>query len=342
MKKAMNVTSILAAGLLLIVFSCSKEEVQTLKSHENSLTPYETKVHNTIKGFITTMEMHRENPHYKSGQLTEPDSALWLLEATINYSHAFPNEFYTEHVVDELTLVIPKTSGGMIDMAVLTQKYDQMKSDITTVYYGSSFDNKGLVLVDLDEGSQTESELTLTVQIVTGERGIDPGPGTPGINGPFEVGDDWWYGETMGGCNPHTGETDAAEQLFISMNNYIASQNVNVAFPMITSIAIKGGEPIAYNRLFDKYQYQGIPFNENDELCLGWQDMNNYWQMMRYLIYTKLKNENVVPSDYKPVGLTEFIGDKTLLGDGNIHYYHRYRFQFGFPIYRVADDAVEL
>jgi hypothetical protein len=188
MKKSIYIISILAAGLLLMVYSCSKEEVQTAKSHENDLTPYEIQVHNAIKGFKSTMEMHRENPHYKSGQVVSPDSALWLLEATINFSHAFPNEFYTEHEIEDLTLVIPKTSDGMIDMAVLTQKYDEMKSDITTVYYGSSFTDKGLVLVDLEEDSQTETELILSVQTVTGERGVDPGPGTPGVNGPFGVG----------------------------------------------------------------------------------------------------------------------------------------------------------
>jgi hypothetical protein len=109
-------------------------------------------------------------------QVVSPDSALWLLEATINFTHAFPNEFYTEHEVEDLTLVIPKTADGMIDMAVLTQKYDEMKSDITTVYYGSSFTDKGLVLVDLEEDSQTETELILSVQTATGERGVDPGP----------------------------------------------------------------------------------------------------------------------------------------------------------------------
>ncbi|MFU8844700.1 MAG: hypothetical protein ACNA7V_12935 [Bacteroidales bacterium] len=341
MKKSIYIISILAAGLLLMVYSCSKEEVQTAKSHENDLTPYEIQVHNAIKGFINTIEMHRDNPHYKSGQVVSPDSALWLLEATINYSHAFPNEFYTAHEIEDLTLVIPKTADGMIDMADLTQKYDEMKSDITTVYYGSSFDNKGLVLVDLEEDSQTETELNLRVQVVTGDGGSDSDPGTPGINGPFGVGDEWWYGETLGGCNPHTGETDAAEQLFIAMNSYIASQNVNVGFPTITSITIMGGDQIAYNRLFDKYHYQGIPFHEYNELCMDSQDMNNYWQMMRYLIYTKLQVENVIPSDYKLVELTEFVGSHEPV-EGGIHYYHRYVFKFGDPIYRAPEAAVEL
>jgi hypothetical protein len=351
MKKSIYIISILAAGLLLMVYSCSKEEVQTAKSHENDLTPYEIQVHNAIKGFKSTMEMHRENPHYKSGQVVSPDSALWLLEATINFSHAFPNEFYTEHEIEDLTLVIPKTSDGMIDMAVLTQKYDEMKSDITTVYYGSSFNDKGLVLVDLEEDSQTETELILSIQTVTGERGVDPGPGTPGVNGPFGVGDDWWYGENAGKCDEALQDAfDAAQRLFYEASNTIPDPSGNYGFVSPFEVEISGdNDEFIYpydlqpqDNHLDRYLFYATTeygICGDDTLCLEYPEMNIYFQRLKYLMYHYfLDNPNML--DYDIICITEFDDDSYQYdANGTLYtkYFHKGKLKFGKKIYRSID-----
>jgi len=341
MRKSIYIISILAAGLLLMVYSCSKEEAQTAKSHENTLNPYEIKVHNAIKGFIATMEIHRENPHYKSGQIVSPDSALWLLEATINYSHAFPNEYYIEHEIEDLTLVIPKTSDGMIDMAVLTQKYDQMKSDITTVYYGSSFEDKGLVLVDLEEDSQTETELTLTVQIVTGERGIDPGPGTPGINGPFEVGDDWWYGEEAGKCDENGAEgSDAAEQLQNEIANEIQDPGGNYFFINITEYIVEGGDPLIRrpndpeDNHLDYYLYYAnsdIGLSA-DTSCIEWPEMNLYYNFLKFLMFSYLPENDPELYGKSIVEVLDIKGYSTIDSYFIVHQKHKLTSKFGVKV----------
>ncbi|MFU8844312.1 MAG: hypothetical protein ACNA7V_10955 [Bacteroidales bacterium] len=356
MNKSILVFTIIAAGLLLIVHSCTKEEAQTLKSQDNKLTPYEIKVHNTIKGFIRTIEMYRENPHYKSGQLVSPDSALWLLEATINYSHGFPNEFYTGHEVEELTLVIPKTSGGMIDIAVLTQKYDEMKSNITAVYYGSSFTDKGLVLVDLEEEAQTETELILSVQTVTGERGIDPGPGTPGVNGPFVEGDDWWYGENAGKCDETLQDAyDAAQRLFYEASNTIPDPSGNYVFvgPFI-EVEISGDndefiypyDPLPQDNHLDRYLFFATTeygICGDDTLCLEYPEMNIYFQRLKYLMNQYfLDNPNM--SDYDIMCVLEFDDNSyqyEVNGNFYTNYFHHGKLKFGIKIYR-SDIPVEL
>jgi hypothetical protein len=359
MKKSIYIISILAAGLLLMVHSCSKEEVHTVKSHEHTLTPYEIQVHNAIKGFISTIEMHRENPHYKSGQVVSPDSALWLLEATINFSHAFPNEFYTEHEIEDLTLVIPKTSDGMIDMAVLTQKYGEMKSDITMVYYGSSFTDKGLVLVDLEEDSQTETELILSVQTVTGERGVDPGPGTPGINGPFEEGDDWWYGEDFGYCYDHSVLDDAANQLWNEGKKLIPDPSGNYHFIHLFTFDIQGGDEYfrrpndPLDNYLDYYLYYSIdgdpliPFYEQQMLCLEWQEMNLYYSYLKQLMFTILPNY-YLPEVHNRIGFS--ISSFNYLTDDFdspmndvVEYYHMAQFTYGIKVhYKAGEGAIEL
>jgi hypothetical protein len=360
MKKSIYIISILAAGLLLMVYSCSKEEVQTAKSHENDLTPYEIQVHNAIKGFKSTMEMHRENPHYKSGQVVSPDSALWLLEATINFSHAFPNEFYTEHEIEDLTLVIPKTVDGMIDMAVLTQKYDEMKSDITTVYYGSSFTDKGLVLVDLEEDSQTETELNLRVQVVTGDGGSDSDPGTPGINGPFEEGDDWWYGENVGLCtDPYTILSDAAKKLFAEGLNLVPDPGGNYFFTNLFTFDIQGGDEYfrrpndPLNNYLDYYLYYSIdgfepliPFNEQQMLCLEWPEMNLYYSFLKQLMFTIIPNQ-YLPEAHNRIGfsissINYLIDDFDSPTNDVVEYYHKAQFTYGIKVCYAGEGALEL
>ncbi|MEZ5081864.1 MAG: hypothetical protein R2750_00160 [Bacteroidales bacterium] len=152
--------AVFLAATLLFVFSCSKEEEKSENQQQAVRTAYEQQVNKAIKDFKQKVAYYHENPGYKNGESVSADSALWLLEATINYSHAFPNEFYGEILTEDLSLVVPKNSSGEVDMDVLAQKYDEMKLDITTAYYNSTFENKGLVLVDLSETSQTGDEIT--------------------------------------------------------------------------------------------------------------------------------------------------------------------------------------
>ena len=266
----------------------------------------------------------------KSGETVPADSAVWLLEATINFSHAFPNEYYNEFKTDTLTLTVARNTNGSVDINELTTKYDEMKQAVADTYHNSAYEDKGLAVVDLEETSLTPDEITITVQTITGDKSNDPPP-DPGVNGPFVEGDDWWYGETLGGCNPHTGGTDASEQLSIAVNNYITTQNVNVSFISITSRTLKGGVN-SYNRLFSTYDYNGIPFNDDEELCMDWQDLNIHYNDMKYLFYTKLQAEGVIPFGYKPIGITAYVGTWEPANINDIHYYHEYSVQFGYPI----------
>ncbi|MEZ5197827.1 MAG: hypothetical protein R2764_16000 [Bacteroidales bacterium] len=96
-----------------------------------------------------------------------------------------------------------------------------MKQAVADVYHSSGFEGKGLAVVDLSETSQSPDEITITIQTVTGDKGNETPSPTLGVNGPFIQGDDWWYGELLGHCDPHTpSSTDAAIKLYTAMNTY--------------------------------------------------------------------------------------------------------------------------
>jgi len=347
MKKSIYIISILAAGLLLMVYSCSKEEAQTAKSHGNDLTPYEIQVHNAIKGFISTIEMHRENPHYKSGQVVSPDSALWLLEATINYSHAFPNEFYTEYVADTINLTVPLNSDGMVDLTVLTSKYNEMKLAVATVYHNSNFEEKGLAVVDLEESSIKEDQFEINVQVFTGEKGHDPPPPPP-VNGPFNEGDDWWYGKNLGHCdNPGGIQEDAANHLFWETVGLVPNPNGNYFFINEFTMYLQGGDPnllrdFTPDNYLDYWLYfaiegSPIPFVEDEDLCVEWQEMNAYYVFLKGLMF------DFLPKYYLPDVLNlhgysvetfhELTDHSEVEFNGITKYYHKAKFTFGIKVY---------
>ncbi|NOX45490.1 MAG: hypothetical protein GXO89_00750, partial [Chlorobi bacterium] len=310
------------------------------------LTPTDLKVNALIKNFKQKVAYYRKNPTLKSDESLPADSVLWYLEATINYSHAFPNEYYAEMESTELVLTVPVDNSGEVDMAVLIQKYDEMKASITTVYNNSGFDNKGLVLVDILGSSQISGEITLEVEAVVGNKGIDPGPG------PFVVGDDWWYGEFFGHCYPHTLDSDAAQKLALAMNSYITTQNTGFFFTNATNVTHKGGDfrrdgdPEPLDNIYDFYLYStstenGTITDENGVLCLNYNEMNVYYDLLNQLVYTKIP-EAEMPPGYKIEKIMWMLGDKEDV-EPYTHYYNKGKFKYGYPIaYLNGESPVDL
>ncbi|MEZ5198824.1 MAG: hypothetical protein R2764_21345 [Bacteroidales bacterium] len=293
------------------------------------------------------MEFIRANPHLKSGESVPADSAVWLLEATINFSHAFPNEFYDETQTDEVTLTIPLKSNGIVDMVVLTQKYDEMKAGITTIYDSKSYENKALVLVDVINSAQTSDELTITAQTITGNKSNDPPP-IPGVEGPFGEQDDWWYGENIGYCyDPYIVQDDAANQLFLETKDLVPDPAGNYYFINEFTFYIDGGDPdfIRDNDVMDNYLdywlYYSVdgnpqlPFITDQMLCLEHTEMNIYHYNLKKLMF------DILPNDYLPntfgfygysIESLNKVEDKTFSIDDFDYYYHRSDFTYGIKV----------
>ncbi|MEZ5199223.1 MAG: hypothetical protein R2764_23410 [Bacteroidales bacterium] len=304
MKKTVSIISI-AAIAMVMVFSCSKENATDKPVEKQELTAYETHINKTLKDFKQKMEFIRANPNLKSGESVPADSAVWLLEATINFSHAFPNEYYNEFKTDTLTLTVARNTNGSVDINELTTKYDEMIQAVADVYHSSGFEEKGLAVVDLEEADITESEIEINVQVLTGDKSNDPPPPPP-VNGPFEDGDDWWYGKNVGHCyDPGSILEDAADHLYWETSGLVPDPNGNYFFINEHEIIVSGGD-IDFRRqndtednYLDYYLYYSVegtslPFNEYEMLCIEWTEMNNYYSYLINLMF------NFLPNQYLP------------------------------------------
>jgi hypothetical protein len=225
-------------------------------------------------------------------------------------------------------------------MALLTQKYEEMKANVANDYHNSSFTEKGLGYVNVTEVAQTDDELLLVVESGTGKKGLVPGPG-PGIDGPFNAGNDWYYGKDKGHCEWDF-ESDAAQQLMIAMNNEIPDPNGNYFFINLNSVTKKGGndnvrrdnDPGDPDNDFDYYLYSSrtdITGFEDDMLCLYVNEMNIYYSYLQHLVYTKIPNEDFSPG-YSIESVVDIDGSWEWTDPSNKHYFHEGIFQFGIKV----------
>lgn len=354
MKRNIIITGIVAAAIMVMVFACSKENATHKPETKHELTVYETHINKTLKDFKQKMEYVRANPQLKSGESVTADSTIWLLEATINFSHAFPNEFYNEFETDSLTLTVNRNADGTVDMNELTNKYDEMKQAVAEAYHNSGYEVKGLAVVDIEEATITADQIEINVQVLTGEKSNEPS--LPAFNGPFAEGDDWWYGMDEGMCYQQVYTSDAAKEIRKVMDSYIKNQNTGLYFIRQKNADRKGGDfnirrngdPNPPNNIYDYYMYSSSTLNGNvtsDILCLSWQEMNVYYKDLEYLLYTK------IPLDEMPVGyqvelIIGFEGTWEYIGSQppwDYHYYHEGSFKYGYPIgYDEGDGPEEL
>ena len=359
MKNIRLFTALLAALMIIsaVMFNaCSKQDsdLQSIDpGNEQQLSPRDLKINRIIKDFRAEVDYIREHPAYKSGESYTADSALWFLEATINYSHTFPNQYYSQMLTDTLYLTLATNDAGEVDMNELAQKYDDMKASISEVYHSKAIEDKGLVLVNLEDISFKSDEMVIEVVAVTGEQTDGTPPGF-GNSGPFQGFEDYWYGEYLGQCFPHTYDTDAAQLLKDAMNNYIPDLSTGYFYCDLTVVSKKAGDPNLrrigdpepQDNIYDYYLYNASDVYDtvtDENLCLNANELNTYFYLLEHLLFNKIPGEDV-PAAYEIVRVMWMNGDNDDIENGLlIHYYHEGDFEYGLKCCRASgENATEI
>ncbi|MCK9451814.1 MAG: hypothetical protein M0Q90_09000 [Bacteroidales bacterium] len=331
---------LISCALVLLFAGCSKD-TDTIRE-EKTISAYDLKVGNSINSFISKVEYHKEYPDLKSLETISADSALWYLESTFNYCYGFPNEFYKSFVVDTLSFSL-LLSGNDVNMTDLTDKFNEMIQDVSTTYQAVNFGEKGLSLVNLQEASVAEDQLNFTVQVVTGERGEVPP--SPVLDGPFEEGDDWWYGEMEGRCDEFLLDSDAAQQLMLAMNATLPDPEGNFYVIHPVNISRKGGEPNVRretdpnppDNIYDYYLFYGNEQIGDVDLCLNRNVMNTYYRFLRQLLLNIIPNEEFGQLNYSLINVTNAQGTYKNYPNNLREYYHEGLFNYGIKIHYVGE-----
>jgi hypothetical protein len=221
-----------------------------------------------------------------------------------------------------------------------------MKQSVSDIYHQVEYTDKGLAVVDLKTSTISETQLSLNVQTITGNKGIKPP--WPVVEGPFKEGDDWWYGEMIGRCNEFLGNSDAAQQLMMALNASLPDPTGN--FYVINSVFKErtGGyanvrrpnDPLDNN--FDYYLYYASEAVGPVDLCLERNTMNFYYNHLQYLGLEKIKEDEGLGSMYSLIGITGMFGSYFITnpyGNTSINYYHQGTFHYGIKVYYMDGGA---
>ncbi len=206
--KKQRIHAALAAAVLftlavIVVVSCQKEP-DIRQSNANNPDDQSQLIVEHIKSFKKKMEMYRDNPGLKSGELFTADSAVWELESQLNFNYCYNNIDIIEKEVATFDIIMPLNTESKISFDDLVDLYyDIIIDSIQEKMLQINYPNMKLLVVDLQQtGTTGEGDAIISVgSLIGNEQNVLLSDGR------------WWYGENYGMCNGSHAPEDAATQL---------------------------------------------------------------------------------------------------------------------------------
>jgi len=166
-KRAVFFTLLILSGWTIIQFTaCQKDTGQNPVQHEEDPTQ-------RIEQFYADMQNWKQGVPNKSGQRISLDSAIWYIDATLNYYYANNNSssahFHWDTVYVEMEL--------MNDFEAMYQQvfasYDESLMGLSEKYHAISGENKRFIMAMInDYGSLPNAKRQLQIVTVTGTGSI--------------------------------------------------------------------------------------------------------------------------------------------------------------------------
>lgn len=236
--------------------SCTKNE-SDLAAVQKTADPTEERILNF---------KHKMIQNLKSSESLSLDSAVWYLEAALNYSYC---EIDSAEIVniDSIFIKVPVSADGTINFSNVVEAYNQLNSGLINIFDQTPGEDINMQFTDISvkETNDKSNEITLKLTTVLTEK--------DGITNYTNFGDtDYWYPCCeQGKCGQYWGEQlgkDATTQL-----EYKA--NLERAYPhngYITDIDYD----YYFGLDFPDYFWQGY---SND--CLSPDDMNHWLTQLK-------------------------------------------------------------
>jgi thymidine kinase len=313
MKKKVIFSIFISAALMMATVSfnaCTKQEndVQALnrKIQQPEPTREDVAIFNKIKDFKKKVEYIRENPMYKSGEMMSIDEAKFYLDATFNLTYAFTAESFNAFNTGTFFIVINKTDGEVSLDDVSAAFYD-MKDKTVLLHNATIGQDKELYISHMEITSNTADEVVMKTTATIGAK-TGSEPPEPNEWGPYTVGDDWMYGETLGDCDGNwEDDKDAATEIMWATNYYRYKYITDAGegwyayytdpSALITDVTVyqdATNEQLFRNPndVMDNDRDYYLLYQKKDEAnnlyvhtCIPWDEMNFYYNGTRKVIY---------------------------------------------------------
>lgn len=248
-----SVVSLILLSVIIFFSGCTEEQV----IFNNA--PVETNdqlVVARISNFLKKLELERQSSSLKSHEFMEIDSAVWYIEAAINYVSTEP---ITSSDVEISTFTVKQSiehTQGMINMGDIQTTYDLFQSYICNIVSREgNIDFIFIADVFVSETENTNVSLSMTIGAV---KSLKTYP---------QVLNDWYWGMDLGKCDEFGGiGTDAADVIH-NILNYVLTIPPVGAFWTDVEFKLMEGED---DGLFQFYSYYPI------DPCLTAQEITDY------------------------------------------------------------------
>ena len=313
MKNILKTFSVIVLLTCITFTSCKKENMQQPEPNTDN-TAYSTMIINRINHFKTQMQ----SPERGGAMLL--DTAVWNLEALINYEVALPDSASKDFKTMQSFYTLTVDDNNMVTEADVQQAYNLM---LDTLNYQLSLLNdevKFVVFSDvqLDEVEGNTAHLTVT-----------NGYGTGFILGLYEPFDDNWIWGTdgvneppfAGNCAQTDFSSDGSNEIQYRLN-HPAAVPANVRYTDIVLREMTGWD--FYDENNEPMLYIGTDINH----CMNIEELTYNLVNADYFI------KHTPPDGKRPDGksfVNVEIWDEAIVG--NTTFFHYYRIFYGTPYF---------
>jgi hypothetical protein len=291
-------------------FSCKKDSINTEKVNESTRN-----VEKLILDFKAKLDAT-----LKDGTTYAADSAVWYVEALLNYemannAHNFAElKFYRDSI-------LLNGANGEFAIEELNAAYSYFNSMITGILEQSEDPSLHIDFVNISLKETGLKTFTNALEIT-----VCTGISTPINYALFDEDEDWYWGNNLGACgdNQSPAATDAADELEYKFNRPL-SVGPSGYFTSIESIEVDGlpyddennPGPWCNAMIF----YYEAPYEPPDDPCLESEELNYYLSKFDYIVNDNKPSGKI----FKSVNVFEDI-----LPNGELpNYYHKYDLFYG-------------
>jgi len=227
----MNRIFVIFLIMAFVVISCKKDE-----NTNNNLVNQKPDVEKLILSFKDKLQNH-----LKDGGTYNADSAVWYVEALLNYTHGYATANGCTFTVDTAEIVVNNNSNSFYTIEQLASVYDYLDEQVTANMPVDSY----IFAIDVElsslQGSSAFSAITgYAKQCFTNYKSLADTSGY------------WFWGRDLGMCGPDSGlyvGTDAADILE-------ALVNATADYDYFTNLESHGAS------YFSNYIDPNFPFND--------------------------------------------------------------------------------
>lgn len=237
--------AIICAGIA-VVHSCQKDDRGRNKKGEDLIPKTDAEIEQRIKVFKQQCEFLARNPGMKNSSMMVYDDALWLMEASLNYSYAYPRESSLVSRVDSCLLTIPKSGMDSVVFQDVALSYSKLIDSMAQMYNSTLWEDKHVLLTDLSINDLTDPDkLTVKMSVTIGKATGELLP----FGNPFNETDYWFWAGAQGKCGPYYPSgygSDASMQISQYQHwfqpHYPVEPGCHVYYTDIEEIHVKGND----------------------------------------------------------------------------------------------------